>query len=105
MTRFEEIRAKDKERKEKEIKDFLSNVNVLHNNIDSVVMPSVEIMKESDKCYISYYVCKYPNCLVYSISMCKKEHPFSTYYSKKFYKNEIPVKYAEQFKKLEAYFK
>jgi hypothetical protein len=36
--------------------------------------------------------------------MIKKDHPFTTYYSKEYYKNDIPQKYIAQFEELEKYF-
>lgn len=104
MNRIEEMREKDRIRKAKEIEDFKNNINVLRNNIDNVVIPSMEIMKETEKCYINYYIAKHPNCLSYHISMYKKDYPFSIYYTKEFYKNDIPVKYKKEFEELEKFF-
>lgn len=99
--RIEKARIK----KQQEIEDFLNSVNVLHNNIDSVVIPSVGIIKETEKCYLDYYIAKYPNCLVYKLLMKRKDHPFDIYYSKEFYKRDIPAKYSKVFEELEQYFK
>jgi len=104
MTRREEMHLKDKQRKENEKQDFLQNIGVLHDNTDGITIPSVEIMVESEQCYISYYISKYPNCFSYHISMYKKDYPFPVYYSKDFRENEIPAKYSKQFKELETYF-
>jgi hypothetical protein len=108
MTAYEQKKAanieKARQRKQQETEEFLNSVNVLRNNTDSVTYPSVSIIKETEKCYINYYVVKYPNCLVYRLSMIKKDHPFTTYYSKEYYKNDIPQKYIAQFEELEKYF-
>lgn len=104
MNKFEEMRIKDKLRKQKEIDDFINDINILHNNIDSVVMPSIGIKKEQENNYIGYHVVKYPNCLTYDVTLYKKEYPFNIYYSKQYYKNDIPKKYKEVFEELEKYF-
>lgn len=92
-------------RREEEIKKFLENINKLMDNTDNIVTPSVQITKEEDNCYITYYIGKYPNCLKYSVMMQQKDYPFSVYYSKDFLKNDIPTKHKEVFDELEKYFK
>jgi hypothetical protein len=104
MTRREELYKKWQERKQEEITAFLNNINVLHNNVDDIALPSISIMKECDNYYINYHITKYPNCLNYSIARYKKEYPFSIYHSKEFYKNQIPDQYKPTFTELEQYF-
>ena len=105
MTTFEQKRLerieKTKKRKQQETEEFLNSVNVLTKNPS---IPSVGIIKEIDKCYLDYYIVKYPNCLKYKLAMKKKEYPFDTYYSKEFYEDNIPEKYKEVFEELRQYF-
>jgi len=105
MTTFEQKRLerieKAKIRKQQETEEFLNSVNVLRKNPS---IPSVGIIKEIDKCYIDYYIVKYPNCKKFKIAMKRKEHPFDIYYSKEYYEDNIPAKYKEVFKELEQYF-
>lgn len=105
MDKREERREKDRIRKQQEIEEFLNDVNILHNNIDSPVMPSISIKKEHDDNYINYHITKYPNCLIYSITMYKKDYPFNIYYSKEFHENNMPTKYIKHFEELKLYFK
>ena len=105
MTTFEQKRLerieKAKIRKQQETEEFLSNVNVLTKNFS---IPMVGIIKETEKCYLDYYIIKYPNCFKYKLAMKKKEYPFITYYSKEFYEDNIPAKYKEVFEELEQHF-
>lgn len=109
MTNYEKRKTEMMEmsriRKEKEIQDFLGRVNKMHDNSDSVILPSVQILTEEGKCYIEYYLVKYPNLYQLSITRHKKEHPFDIYYSQKFYDYEIPTKYQKQFNELLTEFK
>ena len=105
-TTFEQKRSerieKARKRKQQETEEFLNSVNVLRK-YDSI--PSVGIVKETDKCYLDYHIIKYPNCLKYELMMKKKEHPFDIYYTREYYDfNNIPAKYQAVFKELEQYF-
>ena len=109
MSLYEERKAKMIEnariRKEQEIQDFLSKVDKVINNLDSIVYPSIQVIKETEKCYINYYVSKYPNCLVYSMTRRKKEYPFEIYYSKEFYStDDIGEEHKKVFAELENHF-
>jgi hypothetical protein len=104
MTRREELHQKWEMRKQEEITAFLNDVNVLHNNINAVTLPSMSIMKECDTYYINYHITKYPNILSYSITRYKKDYPFSIYHTKEFYKYNMPEQYKPIFKELEKYF-
>ena len=104
MSRLEEIKKRSLIERQVETNQFLSRVNVLHNNIDCITIPSMSIMKEMNDYYIKYYIAKYPNCLSYSISRYKKDYPFSIYYSKDFFRSDIPDQYKEIFTELEKYF-
>lgn len=104
MNKREEMREKSKQRKLKEIEDFLNDIDVLHKNTDSIVIPSVGIKREIKECFIGYYIAKYPNCLVYGITRYKKDHPFDITYHKDFYKYNIPTKYQAEFEELEKHF-
>lgn len=104
MSKREGMREKSKLRKEKEIEEFLNDVDVLHNNLDSVTIPSIGIKREIKECFIGYYITKYPNMNVYQITRYKKDHPFNITYHKEYYKNDIPEKYREEFSNLEKYF-
>ena len=101
--RRKEIREEIRLRMQKEEEDFINDINILHNNIDSM-MPSITIKKECENNYTSYHIVKNPSCLVYHIILYKKEYPFNIYYSKEFYKNDIPKKHKEVFGELEKYF-
>lgn len=104
MNRREAMREKDKIKKQQVIEEFLNSVNKLYDNTNSPANPSVGIMKEQEKCFIKYHIIKHPMCLTYSISMYKKDYPFDLYYSKEYYKNEIPSKYINELEELEKYF-
>ena len=105
MTTFEQKRLerieKAKIRTQQETEEFLSSVNVL---MEYPSIQSIGIIKETEKCYIEYFITKYPNCLKYKIAMKKKNHPFDIYYSKEFYENNIPTKYKAVFEELEQHF-
>jgi len=96
--RIEKARIK----RQQETEEFLNSVNVIHKNMS---IPSIGVIKEIEKCYLDYYIVKYPNCLKYKIAMKKKEYPFDIYYSKEFYKENIPAKYKDVFEELEQDFK
>lgn len=104
MGKLEEMRQKNKIRKQKEIDNFLGDIGVLHNNTDNIVLPSVSVKKETREKYINYYIAKYPNRFVYSVSFYKKEYPFDIYYTKEFCKKNIPEKYKETFGEIEKCF-
>ena len=106
LTAYQKKRAEGIEKarikKQQETEEFLNNVNVIHKFPD---IPSIGVIKETEKCYLDYYIVKYPNCLKYKIAMKKKEYPFDIYYSKEFYKENIPAKYKDVFEELEQDFK
>ena len=104
MERFEIAREKSRIKKINEIEAFMNDINILHNNTDSVIIPSISITVESEKSYLDYHISKHPNILVYDITFFKKDYPFTIYYSKSFYKNNIPKKHLKQFEELEEYF-
>ncbi|MDD4706515.1 MAG: hypothetical protein PHS24_04840, partial [Bacilli bacterium] len=101
--RRKEIREEIRLRMQKEKEDFINDINILHNNIDSM-MPSIGIKKEYENNYTSYNITEYPKCLTYDITLYKKVYPFNIYYSKRYFKNDIPKKHKEVFKELEKYF-
>lgn len=108
MSRFEEFRQKNiikmRERKESETKAFLGRVNTIINKTDDIVHPSVGRLREAKNNYIDFYICSYPNCFQCEITMYKKDYPFDIYYSKKYFKREVPKKYLKEFEELETYF-
>jgi len=105
MTAYEQKRAerieKARIKKQQETENFLNSVNAVYKYPDSGIVGTV---KEIEKCYLDYCISKYPNCLKYKLLMMKKEHPFNIYYSKEFFKENIPKKYIAVFEELEQYF-
>lgn len=93
--------AKNRKRKQQETEEFLNRVDIIQKFGNDIV----GILKETEKCYLDYQVARYPKCLLYKLSMKKKVHPFDIYYSKEFFKDNIPKKYQKVFEELEKYFK
>jgi hypothetical protein len=104
MNRLEEFKQRQKNKKEETIKEFLNNINKLHDNSENIVVPSIGIMKENKDKFIDFHVTRYPNCFKYSITFYKKDYPFDLYYSKDFFKDELPKKYIKIFTELENKF-
>lgn len=104
MNRRDERIEKDRIAKKEAINSFLENVDKLHNNVDSIAYPFVSMMCEEENNYINYYVAKHPNCLVYHVSMYKKDYPFNLYRESEYYKENIPQRHVNRFLELEKYF-
>lgn len=104
MTRREEMRIRSKEKKEKEIAEFMADIDFLHDGSNGITIPTVSVKREYAENYIGYSVSKYPNMFKYTLVFYKKDYPFNIYYSKEYYKKDIPKKYINQFEELEVYF-
>ena len=105
--KYEDRRAmfmkRAEESKADTIKDFINDVDKLH--VTTAVYKMVSVLRNEKTKYINYHITQFPNCNEYSITMREKDYPFKIYSEKKWYKNDIPAKYIEEFRKLENYLK
>lgn len=108
MTRYEELRIKDRERqikrKAEQTNEMLQRVDEIRDNTDSIAIPSMSIMKEESFNYINFHIARFPMLKQYSVTFYRKMYPFEIYYSRDYYESEIPKKHKETFKSLDELF-